>query len=244
VHHSFDAPTDRQARSLLVAAVGALVVALVGWWLVRPAAPPIEATLPLAGVESSPADGSSIGPSVPASSAGSATAAREGGPGADEALVVQAAGAVHQPGVHRLPPGSRVDDLVRAAGGFTSAADRDRVNLAAPLLDGERVWLPARGEEEAPEVVAGAGGGSPLAAGSGPGAASAGGATAGPTALVDLNRATAADLESLPGVGPATASAILAHREQIGSFTAVEQLLDVRGIGEVKLEQLRPLVRV
>jgi competence protein ComEA len=157
--------------------------------------------------------------------------------------VVQAAGAVQRPGVYRLAPGSRIVDLVELAGGLSTTADRQRINLAAPVLDGERVWLPERGERAAPEVIAGAN--APVAATPGMGSGEAGAGT-GPTAAapVDLNTADAAALDALPGVGPATAAAILTQRQTMGGFRSVEDLLEVRGIGEAKLEQLRPLVRV
>lgn len=244
-----------QARTLLLAAVGAVLVALLGWWLVRPAAAPLEATLPVAG--SAPTDaGGAAEPVETGPSAGSADPEAGSGLGADEGevdvgdepelLVVQAAGAVREPGVVRLPAGSRVDDLVQAAGGFADGADRDRVNLAALVADGERVWIPAVGEEAAPDVVAGGGGGGggPVASGGSSGSATDPGGGSTPAGPVDLNRATAVELDALPGVGPATAAAILAHRDEVGRFTSVEQLLDVRGIGEAKLEQLRPLVTV
>lgn len=250
------APELPQARTLLAAAAGAVVLALLGWWLVRPAAAPIEATLPVAGTVAADGHGGAAGaPGVEAtgarpretaadgSVAGQEAAASDDG-AEEEVVVVQAAGAVRHPGVVRLPVGSRVDDLVRAAGGFAERADRDRVNLAAPVVDGERVWIPAVGEAEAPEVVAGTAGGAtgPVPGGEPAGTGSGGGAgAAGP---VDLNRATEVELDALPGVGPATAAAILAHRDEVGRFTSVEQLLDVRGIGEAKLEQLRPLVTV
>ncbi len=151
--------------------------------------------------------------------------------------MVQAAGAVAEGGVYRLPAGSRVDDLVRAAGGLAPDADRDRVNLAAPLADGERVWVPRAGQAEVPEVVAGSGGGG---GGGGPGPSGDPGAPA----VVDLNTATAEELDTLPGVGPATAAAILAYRDEHGRFASVDELLEVRGIGEAKLEQLRASVTV
>jgi competence protein ComEA len=141
--------------------------------------------------------------------------------------------------VYRLPAGSRVDDLVRAAGGLAPDADRDRVNLAAPLADGERVWVPRTGQAEVPEVVAGSGVGG---GGVGVGGGAPGGSGAPKT--VDLNTATAEELDTLPGIGPATAAAILAYREQHGRFASVDELLEVRGIGEAKLEQLRASVTV
>jgi competence protein ComEA len=144
-------------------------------------------------------------------------------------LVVHAAGAVVVPGVHRLPGGSRVQDVLAAAGGPTPDADLDRVNLAAPVVDGERVWIPRMGEEAPPLAP----GGSPAPA--------AGAPTAGP---VDLNTATAEQLDTLPGIGPATAAAIIEHRERNGPFRSVDELLDVPGIGDAKLAQLRDLVSV
>ncbi len=247
-----------------------VVAGAATWWLVRPPAPPVETVLPMAGApvsagstDAAPAGsgGGAPGGGAPGgeegggpggagaevgAAPGSGAATGEGpGSGQDPAaagatpeLVVQAAGAVRVPGVYRLAGGSRVDDLVRAAGGLIAEADVDRVNLAAPLGDGERVWVPRRGEVEVPSVVAGGGGGAAAPAGE-PG----GDPTSGPV-VVDLNTATAEELDTLPGVGPATAAAILAHRDEHGRFTSVDELLDVRGIGEAKLEQIRPLVRV
>jgi competence protein ComEA len=142
-------------------------------------------------------------------------------------LVVQAAGAVAKPGLYRLVPGSRVDDLVQAAGGLAADADPDRINLAAPLSDGQKVYVPRTGEQ----VPADADTGRP--AGSSPSAAP-----------LDLNAATVAQLDALPGVGPATAQAIVDYRAQHGRFRSVDDLLGVRGIGPAKLDQIRPLVRV
>ncbi len=139
-------------------------------------------------------------------------------------VVVHVSGAVATPGVQRLGPGARVVDAVDAAGGLTGEADVDRINLAAELADGDHVHVPRVGEA-VPSTTSGA-----------PGAAGGG--------LVDLNLATPEELESLPGVGPATAAAIVDHRERHGPFAAVDGLLDVRGIGEAKLAALRDLVRV
>jgi competence protein ComEA len=152
-------------------------------------------------------------------------------------LVVHVVGAVGAPGVVRVGAGSRVIDAVAAAGGLAPGADAQRVNLAAPVVDGSRIVVPAVGQEVPPEVPTSVAG-----PGAAPGAPGAGAASA--AAPVELNTATAEQLDSLPGVGPATAQAILAHREANGPFTSVEQLLDVRGIGEAKLESLRDLVVV
>jgi competence protein ComEA len=150
--------------------------------------------------------------------------------------VVHVAGAVAAPGLYRLGGDPRVADAIDAAGGVAADADLDAVNLAAKVADGERVYVPRRGEVP-PAVAVGAGGGG----GGSPGVGGAGGAPAGP---VDLNSATAEQLESLPGVGPATAEAILGYRKEHGRFRSVDELLEVRGIGEAKLAAIRPKVQV
>lgn len=144
-------------------------------------------------------------------------------------VVVHVAGAVVRPGVQTLAAGARVIDAVDAAGGLVADADPTRVNLAAEVVDGSQIYVPRQGEESAPLPIAGVG----SDAGSGD-----------PSGPINLNTASAVELESLPGVGPATASAIVDHRERNGPFASVEKLLDVRGIGEAKLAQLRELVRV
>lgn len=138
-------------------------------------------------------------------------------------LVVHVAGAVARPGVYTLPPGARLIDAIDAAGGPIDTADLDRINLASLAVDGGQLYVPEIGE--APPTLVDAGTGE----------------TAGP---VDLNTATAAQLDALPGIGPATAAAIIDHRERHGPFERVDSLLDVPGIGEAKLAGLRDLVRV
>lgn len=205
-----DATGTTPAR--IVAGGGLVAVAIVAaLWLTRPPAPPAEVALPFASTTASLPPAASV-------------------EAADEVLVVHVAGAVLAPGVHELPAGSRVVDAIEAAGGLGPTADGTRINLAAPVSDGERVYVPAVGEA-APPPVAGDGGSTPT-----------GGSDR--TGPVDLNSADEAALDALPGIGPATAAAIIEHREQIGRFTSVDELLDVRGIGEAKLEQLRPLVTV
>jgi competence protein ComEA len=140
-------------------------------------------------------------------------------------VTVHVAGAVRDPGVYRLRGGQRVDDAVQRAGGATAKADLAAVNLAAPLEDGRQILVPVRAE----------------AAPAGPSGAAAPGAA---PARINLNTATAEQLDTLAGVGPATAAKILAHREQHGAFGSVEELADVPGIGERRLAALRELVTV
>jgi competence protein ComEA len=224
---------DVSPRRLLVGAVAVACIGIVGWRLLAPPPPAAEMRLPFAQ------------PSQAGDGGAAPSAASEGGNGGGDAgdastttapteVVVHVAGAVVSPGVRRLPPGSRVTDALDAAGGALPGADLPRINLAAPLVDGQQVYVPKPGEE----VPVAAGAGLP-----GTGGATGTGGTV-PGAPVDLNTATAEQLDTLPGVGPATAAAIIAHREQHGPFTSVDQLLDVRGIGEAKLEQLRDLVSV
>lgn len=138
-------------------------------------------------------------------------------------LTVHVAGAVQMEGVFLLPPGSRVVDAIEAAGGATSKADLHLLNLAAVLRDGTQIRIPSVGE--APRVMETTVG--PL-----------GDAGEGEPGLVDINTASAAELQQLPGVGPTTAEAIVSYREDRGLFTAVEGLLDVPGIGPAKLAGL------
>jgi competence protein ComEA len=205
-----DATGSTPGRLAVGAGAVAVGVALV-LWLTRPAAAPPEVSLPFATTLAATAPVTSSTTSVP------------------EVVVVHVAGAVQRPGVLRLDPGARVVDAVDAAGGLAPNADGARLNLAAPVADGDRVYVPAVGEEPPPVVPGGPSGGSGGDEPSGP---------------LDLNGASLEDLDALPGIGPATAAAILEHRDRIGGFTSVDQLLDVRGIGEAKLEQLRPLVTV
>ncbi|MGL5866891.1 MAG: helix-hairpin-helix domain-containing protein [Dermatophilaceae bacterium] len=147
--------------------------------------------------------------------------------------VVHVVGQVRRAGVYRLPAGSRVSDAVAAAQGATTKADLARVNLARVVVDGEQVRVPAPGEPTT--ALPGAPPGSPATAGS-----SAPGTTA--RALVSLNGADLAALDTLPGVGPVLAQRILDWRAEHGQFTSVDELGEVSGIGEKVLGHLRPLV--
>lgn len=224
---------------LLAGAAGAVVLVLIAAGLVNGGGPTVDPALPVAGA--SPADvaegtggrpaGASSGAEVTPGTGGSppAAAAAPAGGEAPTTLVVHVAGAVVSPGVHRLPAGSRVHEAIAAAGGPLPEADLNRLNLAAPLSDGSQVHVTTLGAPPGPAGVSGSAGGV------------AGGA-AGGSGPVSLSTADQAALDALPGVGPSTAAAIIAHREANGPFGSVEELLEVRGIGEAKLDGLRDLV--
>ena len=238
--------------SVLAVVLGALALRFPG----RDRPPPIERTLPFAGSPTSPpgvvevaglgatAVDAPIG-ALPTGSQGVSTAnASTAAASTTVVLIVHAAGAVVHPGVYELPAGARVAELIRSAGGVAAAADIDALNLAAPLTDGMRLYVPRRGQS-VPSVVDGAIQSGPPANAVGPAApASASASAAAAGQVINLNTATAEQLDSLPGVGPATAEAILDYRTQHGRFRSVAELLEVRGIGEAKLAGLRRRLRV
>ncbi len=225
---------DVSPRRMLLGAVALACIGIVGWRLLAPPPPPAEMRLPFAQPQA--AGDSGVDPSSDAGGGTENTASTTTAVASE--VVVHVAGAVVSPGVRRLPLGSRVIDALDAAGGALPGADLPRINLAAPLVDGQQVYVPKPGEQ--PPLAAGAG----VSGGAGAAGGVAGAAGPVPGAVVNLNTATAEQLDTLPGVGPTTAAAIIAHRDQNGPFTSVDQLLDVRGIGEAKLEQLRDLVSV
>jgi len=216
-----------------VIVVGLAVGGLWWWNARRPGVSFDLAALPRAGTSTPSATGGSGAPAEPSSATGPAPGPASGPASGPSAVTVDVAGAVVEPGIRRLSPGSRVADAIEAAGGARPGADLDRVNRAAALVDGARVWIPTRGQPDP----------SPVAV-EPPSATSGSGSGGTPAAPVDLNTATVEQLDTLPGVGPATAGAIVAYRGLHGRFETVDQLGDVRGIGAAKLETLRPLVRV
>jgi len=147
------------------------------------------------------------------------TIAVEGGAERDGKVAVDVAGEVEQPGVYMLPSGARVEDALERAGGPTRKADLTQINRAAKLEDGRQVLVPVR----APKGTA-------------PAAAAAGTT---PQQPLNLNTATLEQLDTLDGVGPATAQKILEYREQHGGFTSIEELDQIPGIGEKRLAALR-----
>lgn len=171
---------------------------------------------------SAPTDGPTP---APAASDTSAAATEE-----PATLVVDVGGAVANPGVVELEGGARVADAIAAAGGLTADADADALNQAATVSDGEKVYVPREGEA------------APFSAD----ATSSGGAagTAAGGGLVNINTATVEELDALPGVGPATAQAIIDERAANGAFTSPEDIMRVSGIGEKKYENLADLICV
>jgi len=144
-------------------------------------------------------------------------------------ITVHVAGAVQSPGLKVLPRGARVNDAVLAAGGWAAGADLSRVNLAAPLDDGERVDIPFA-SPQAPST--------PAATTTQPNP------SAGPARPVNINTATAEELHQLPGIGPALAQKIIAYRRQAGGFRSVDDLAAVPGIGPKRLSEIRPFITV
>lgn len=203
------------ALAVLVAA-GLLVTA---WWVYAARSHPVEDAPLRPVVAPGSASEPSLAPVVEAGEGGPATGASAE---QDGAIVVDVAGEVRRPGIVVLPLGSRVVDAIEAAGGARRGVDLRTLNLARPLSDGEQVLVGAL-----PGAL---------------GAALAPGAVAPPPGggLVNLNTADAATLDTLPGVGPVTAAAILEWREQHGGFTSVDELLEVSGIGEKTLAELKP----
>ena len=210
--------------------VSVVLVACAGWWLVQVPPPPPEAALGFApSLTSVPVVSKSdaVGDALP-----------DANLNVPQFLTVHVAGAVKSPGVYRLRQGARVNDGVDAAGGATTTADLDSVNLATLLNEGQQIYIPKRGEKPRtittrPQLSVG-------------GAVSDGVISGGDVAtrLININLASATELEQLPGVGPATAKAIVAYREKYGAFNTLEDLLKVRGIGPAKLSEILPRASV
>ena len=183
----------------------ALVAAVVAWRHAAAGASP-------------PGGALAVAPIRPSTRAAAQSAVARAGP----ALVVDVVGAVRRPGLYRLARGARVADAVARAGGLTRRAERDAVNLAAPVADGEQVIVAVRGA-----AVPAGGAGPP------PGA---------PAAPISLSTASAEQLDTLPGVGPVTAQKIVAYRQEHGPFGSVAELDAIPGIGPARLEELKGLV--
>jgi competence protein ComEA len=210
------------ARFGVVVLVGVAVIAGVIWYRI--------------GIGGGSAGASSDAPVAVATTAPNTTLAEASSASnakrASATIAVHVAGAVNHPGVVELHTGARVIDAVEAVGGALADGDLDRLNLAAKVNDGQRVYVAKLGQAD-PGAVADPGGAS--------GVDADGGSTGG---KVDLNTATQAQLEALPGIGPTYAQAIIAERQRRGRFTSVNDLRSVRGIGDKRFAELAPLVTV
>lgn len=221
-----------RAGAIALAVVAALAVLITVFTLVRDRpAPVMSAKLPPVekAASASPRSSTSPGAGQPA--------------GPDRPVVVSVVGLVHTPGLVTLSPGARIADAVQAAGGAVDGADTIGLNMARPLGDGEQIVVglaPLAGQPRVLGSSVSSGSGTPPPA-SGP---PSGSVTSKAGEALDLNIATVQQLDTLPGVGPVTAAAIVAWRQANGKFTSVDQLASVDGIGPVRLEKLRALVRV
>lgn len=210
----------RGAHLRVVTVVAVAAGVLLTWWVLAERPRSADVTDP---VELSGAGQTHQGPSAPAPSGGSPSAS------ASSEVVVDVAGKVRRPGIVTLPAGSRVHQAIRAAGGTRGKVDLTGLNLARVLTDGEQVLVGV--------TSPGTGSAAPGAKGG----TAAGGATG---AAVNLNSATLEELDALPGVGPVTAQSIIDWRTENGRFRSVDDLLEVSGIGDKTLADLRDLVTV
>lgn len=211
-------PEDATVSGRFIGALVAAALVFFGWQAYVASDPPVEDSLPFAAP-----DATAPPPTVPVGEAIHAPTATAADPSSTAVVVVHVAGAVVESGVVVGEPGWRVHDAIAAAGGATARADVDRLNLAAPVEDGQRIYVPLIGEDDVPVVVD-----DPTAASGGE-----------EGALININAAPEARLEKLPGVGPVTAAAIVRHRDEHGSFASVDALVAVRGIGPATVEGLR-----
>lgn len=225
-------------RAAVLLGVASLLAGGWFWWRVATTGPEV---MPLSAVtsdaaETAPADSPGAGGDG-AAAAGDARAGDAAG-----TVVVHVAGAVKKAGVVELPRNSRVHHAIAAAGGATPAADLNRLNLASVLEDGQKIYVPGRGEAAPPEAAADALPG----AGAGPGSSgeTGGGGGSAPGGKVNLNTAGAEELAELPKVGPVLAQRIVDWRKEHGPFKTAEEVDAVDGVGPKMLETLLPLVTV
>ncbi|ARF77073.1 DNA-binding protein [Kitasatospora albolonga] len=219
-------PTPRALAALALVLLAAVCLAVFHFWSVRPqavrapeavepgASAAVEDALRPGGAGPLPRPAAGVPPSPPPEAAGQ--------------IVVDVSGKVHRPGVQRLPAGSRVADALREAGGVRPGTDVTGLNRARVLMDGEQVVVGL------PQAQA--------AAGTTGGAAGAPGPP-GPAAPLSLSAATKEQLETLPGVGPVLAQHIIDHRTESGGFRSVDELRQVKGIGDRRFADLQPLVQ-
>ncbi len=227
-HFSYWVAFVGKAR-LVISFLASIVAAIGIWLLVRPSAPLVEAVVPHA---------SGVGIVVPLSTLPTPLTVR-----------IHVAGAVVHPGVYTVSSSARVVDAVRAAGGATSRADLERINLAQTIVDTEQIFVPSRTSRTTKVTVAPRLRPSrttiPVVASTVPASVPSATSSVATTApLINLNSATAAQLDTLPGVGPSTAKAIISYRNRKGPFGKVEDLLNVPGIGPAKVAAIRDQVTV
>lgn len=216
-------------RRLLTGVASVIVALLVLWLMMRPSDPPIEASMATA-------------VSMPLVTQSSTSVSGN--------VKVHVMGAVRNPGVYQLPSTARVVDAVRAAGGAVGVADLERINLAQTLVDTEQIFVPTRQQRRTRITIA-----PRIRSNTSTVAPSIPGAT--PTTTlpieegstnsigkVNINTATPTQLDTLPGVGPSTAKAIISYRTKSGDFKKVSDLMNVPGIGQAKFDALRDLVTV
>lgn len=246
-------------RVLLLVAVLALVA--VVWGVTQFSAAPRAEQIasPSATAESVQAVGAQQSPGTQSTAQSGAhpSESAQGGASGEATVRVHVAGAVNNPGVYTLPAQGRTVDAIAAASGAAADADLDRVNLAGTLSDGVQIYVPHRGETAAPAQIQPNGGTANAGQGNAANGASQGGTQPQPARTltasgsaqkgstpVNINTATAEELQSLPRIGPAMAQRIIAWREAHGGFRSVDELDAVPGIGPSMLENLRPLVTV
>lgn len=210
-----------RGRRLLGAIAASAVIAIALWWLLKPGPEPVEASLPFAPRVTAPATNPSATRDDPETSA---SVGSERSSSTD--LVVHVAGEVQRPGLVTVPSGARIAEVLAAAGGPTLDAQIHALNLAAVVVDGQRILVPHRDQVE---VAAVAVAGEDSGRGDG-------------SSTVSINTASAEELDSLPGIGPALARAIVAYREDHGPFLGAQDLLEVPGIGPAKLAALEDLI--
>ena len=214
----------------VVALIVAAVVAVAAWLVLR-SVPDSAAPVQLSTERSLPVTDSTAPSSsseTPMSAASGGAVLTPAGEGSAPPLIVDVVGKVRRPGIVELPAGARVVDAIRAAGGARPGVDTTSLNLARVLVDGEQIVVGLK--VPAVDLV--------------PSPAVSGSSTTSGIASVDLNSATQEQLETLPGIGPVTAAAILAWRDEHGAFTSVDELLEVSGIGEVTLSEIEAYVHV
>jgi competence protein ComEA len=214
-----------RAGVIALGVVGVVAVLVTLFTLARDESPPVaSAKLP------------------PVQMVSSASPTPSGPPSPEQPVVVSVVGLVGKPGLVTLEPGARIADALAAAGGPLDGADLLDLNMARRLADGEQIVVGIAAAPGEPSVM-----GSSISPGPGPATASESstpGETAAPGGLVDLNSASVEQLDTLPGIGPVTAAAIVSWREANGRFSSVDQLGDVDGIGPARLDKLRDRVHV